>query len=228
MNASEESLFKLLLTADMDQQERSFAQYLGNLKPDALFYSNSGLSSPTKAKPGKSAIHAHPLIRYQFKADDERIFNCDLAFFSLSSRLAIQVLRAGEVGGSRVNYVNGKSYYHTSRFERDCDLESSAWQLVLQDMADHIVNLEAKLPSDIDSTLAKRELDREQIAATRERRELKKDLMKVGVFHKFKVRSTPETELLFKVCSRMGTEQSVCKAFGDLLPLITGGVDDAQ
>jgi len=100
--------------------------------------------------------------------------------------------------------------------------------LVLQNMADLIASVEEKLPSDIDSTLAKRELDREHVAATRERRELKKDLMKVGVFHKFKVKSTPETELLFKVCSRMGTEQSVCKAFGDLLPLITGDFNDNE
>jgi hypothetical protein len=52
--------------------------------------------------------------------------------------------------------------------------------------------------------------------------------MKVGVFHKHNVRSTPETELLFSVVSRLGTEQSVNKAFGDLLPLITGELIDGN
>jgi len=228
MNASEESLFKLLLTADMDQQGRSFAQYLGMLKPDALFYPNSGFASPAKAKPSNNTSHAYPLMKYQFKAVDGRIFNCELTFYSSSTYLAIHVLRAGEVGGSRVNFVHSNSYYHTSRYDRDCDLTSSAWQFVLRVMADRIVDLEEKLPSDIDTMLAKRETDAEQVAATRKRREQKRELMKVGVFHKFKVRSTPETELLFKVCSRMGGEASVCKAFGDLLPLITGDFNDNE
>jgi hypothetical protein len=228
MNASEESLFKLLLTVDMDQQERSFAQHLGKTKPNALFYPNSGFSSPTKAKPSNKSSHAYPLIRYQFEASDGRMFNCDMTFYSSSNFIAVHVLRAGEIGGARVNFASNNCYYQTSQYARDCDLESAAWQQVLTMMSTLIKYLEDRLPADIDATLTLRATDKDKVAAMRKQREQKKELMKVGVFHKFKVKSTPETELLFKVCSRMGTEQSVVKAFGELLPLITGEFDGSE
>jgi hypothetical protein len=37
---------------------------------------------------------------------------------------------------------------------------------------------------------------------------------------KHRVKSTPETELLYSVVSRFGTLRRINKAFGELLPLI--------
>jgi hypothetical protein len=226
MTTAEESLLKLALTSDWTSYERSFAQVLAERSPEGRFLpaDNSRVMGKVKYK---TPVHTRGHFKYQFEVDGSW-FNAIIEFYTTGDYLAVNIIKAGINGGSTFTLNNGSKHYVTTQFDRTQDLSSNNWQNCVDIQIGKVRKLEEDLPYHIAEYIKNQRAEEERTAQQRERRALKKAAMKIGVFHKHNVRSTPETELLFSVVSRLGTEQSVSKAFGDLLPLITGELIDGN
>jgi hypothetical protein len=221
MTSAEESLLKLALTSDWSTYERAFAQVLAERTPDGMFLPADNSRIVSKPSRKANAVHSRGHFKYQFEVDGGR-FNAIIEFYHSGNYMAVNILKAGILGGSTFSLNSGSKQYFTSKVDKPEYLSGSIWQNCVHELLQKLRQHEENLPSFIADYVKIQREEAERVAQERERRTLKKAAMRVGVFHKFKVRSTPETELLFQVCSRMGTEKSVFKAFGDLLPLITG------
>jgi hypothetical protein len=233
MTAAEESLLKLTLTAEMNSIEKMIAGRLAARYPEGEFYEYDPnvRRGNQKYKTGRSdPIEKH--FKYKFERNGET-FKADVRISGSPSghRNSSTLLGIGFDGVARGNKPlhqvrMNKGYWCADSFRVDDGCSESLYNLKLGDALETVFNKLVASEDDIPRYLDHRDSENERLKklaeADRDARQDRKDRKREAVFRKHKVRSTPETELLFKVLSRLNDEKAISKAFGELLPLIRG------
>jgi hypothetical protein len=202
MTKAEQSLMTLILTVDMNNMEKIIAGKLAEKYPEGEFYYKAGRTKDLDQLAFKYKVKLKP-----------GLYNIHLWFASSGEAkddiIRIGMLKAGKVGDGLLKLENNQFYIGLKSDLAHVKMLLSGFNSKL-----------AALPEFLEKMIKSRTEEADRIAQRRTHLQASKRNNKEAVFLKHRVKSTPETELLYSVVSRFGTLRRINKAFGELLPLI--------
>jgi hypothetical protein len=232
LTAAEESLLKLALTIDINCLEKMLAGELARRYPDGEFYEYD--PSTDRQWKYNSRMSTRCGFKYKFERDGQSYkAEVVIAAISQSTKNINTHMGISFCGFNKSNKpsITNISQGHTRFWCADAfwcaeGCSDDVYAIKLGDTIRTVFTKFEKAENEIPAYLEKLDQQRaeaeEQRANLRVQRSSARDRKKQLVFQNHNVTSTPETELLFKVLSRLNNEKAISKAFGELLPLIGG------
>ena len=207
---AEESLMQMILSGEINDNEKMIGCYLAKKYPNGVF--KRIMPRPTKRI--KSVDNA-PVLSFKFQEEiNDDLYNLHLWFGAFTDLIQMGLMKAGKVGEPLYKCENNTFYAGEMQQER---LTNDEW---MSRGFDRFKSKLETLPRFLENTVQSKTRHATKVAQQRVNRQTAKSNNKQAVFSKHNTRSTPETELLYSVVSRLGDFKRISKAFGELLPLI--------